>query len=245
MNQIKNNIRNKTKLILFAIISVLQTNCSFKDENTVAFRNDLAGIGFDANNGTENRSNLFKEWSVSDDRIECLVSKENRNLKLITRQLGNQKGTLEMKVRVGFFNQTISYQNKNWAGFYISPKVKNLENSDSGIKIGVCTNGALFMGEPSPNHINEAIIKVLPQGLDLKIVVTPIEDYYTINLSAFDVSTGEILANISKNYITKDRLVGRLELVSNFENTKSDKTNNSKSVWFEDWEIKGSKVNQL
>ncbi len=108
----------------------------------------------------------------------------------------------------------------------------------SGIKIGVCTNGALFIGEPSPNHKNQEIINALPKGLDLKIVVTPIKNHYTINFSTFDISTGKVLASISKKNVTKDWLMGDLVLVSNFESTEPGKENNAKSVWFEDWVIK-------
>jgi hypothetical protein len=244
----KNNSFYKTVFFLMVFSSVLFSGCN-KEENTM-FKSDFGDIETPTLIGSAYRPTTVKEWQVSDNRIECLVSNENRNLKLLTRELGIQRGTLEMTVRVGFFNQTISNRNDNWAGFCIGSKgeISNSGNGiklDNGLKIGVCTNGALFIGEPSPNHKNQEVIDALPQGLELKIVVTPIKNHYTIDFSTFDIATGKVLASISKKYVTKDWLMGDLVLVSNFESTEPSKENNAKSVWFEDWIIKGTKLNSL
>lgn len=244
----KNNISHKTVAFLMVFISILLSGCN-KEENTI-FKSDFGDIETPTLAGSEYRPTALKDWQVSDNRMECLVSDENRNLLLLTRELGNQRGTLEMTVRVGFFNQALSNRNTNWAGFSIGSKDDFLNYGNdtklySGIKIGVCTNGALFIGEPSPNHKNQEIINALPKGLDLKIVVTPIKNHYTINFSTFDISTGKVLASISKKNVTKDWLMGDLVLVSNFESTEPGKENNAKSVWFEDWVIKGTKLNTL
>ncbi len=242
----KNNISHKTVFFLMVFLSIILSGCN-KEENAM-FKSDFGDIETPTLAGSEYRPTSLKDWQVSDDRIECLVSDENRNLQLLTRELGNQRGSLEMTVRVGFFNQTLSNRNNNWAGFSIGSKGAFLNYGNraklyNGIKIGVCTNGALFIGEPSPNHKNEEVINALPKGLDLKIVVTPIRNYYAIDFSTFDSSTGKVLASISKKYVTKDWLAGDLVLVSNFESR--GKVNNSKSVWFEDWTIKGTKLNSL
>lgn len=244
----KNNISHKTAIFLMVFMSILFSGCN-KEENAT-FKSDFGDIETPTLAGSEYRPTALKDWQVSDNRMECLVSDENRNLLLLTRELGNQRGTLEMTVRVGFFNQALSNRNTNWAGFSIGSKDDFLNYGNdtklySGIKIGVCTNGALFIGEPSPNHKNQEIINALPKGLDLKIVVTPIKNHYTINFSTFDISTGKVLASISKKNVTKDWLMGDLVLVSNFESTEPGKENNAKSVWFEDWVIKGTKLNSV
>ena len=244
----KSNISYKTVFFLMVFLSIMFFSCN-NNEGNERFESDFEGIETATLVGSEYRPNRLKDWQVSENRMECLVSDENRNLKLLTRELGSQRGTLEMTVRVGFFNQTLSNRNDNWAGFNIGSKGNflNYERGKiyNGIKIGVCTNGALFIGEPSPNHKNQEVINALPKGLDLKIVVTPIKNYYTIDFSTFDISTGKVLASISKKYVTKDWLMGDLVLVSNFESKESGKENNAKSVWFEDWIIKGTKLNSL
>ncbi|WP_269242622.1 hypothetical protein [Flavobacterium limnophilum] len=242
----KTNISYKTVFFLMVFLSALLTGCN--KEGNERFESDFGDIETPTLAGSEYRPTALKDWQVSDNRIECLVSDENRNLQLLTRELGNQRGTLEMTVRVGFFNQALSHRNTNWAGFSIGSKGKFLNYGNraklyNGIKIGVCTNGALFIGEPSPNHKNQEVINALPKGLDLKIVVTPIKNHYTIDFSTLDIETGKVLASISKKQVTKDGLMGDLVLVSNFESR--GKVNNAKSVWFEDWTIKGTKLNSL
>jgi hypothetical protein len=244
----KNNVSYKTVFFLMVFLSIILSGCN-KEEDAM-FKSDFGDIETPTLAGSEYRPTALKDWQVSDDRMECLVSNENRNLQLLTRELGNQRGTLEMTVRVGFFNQALSNRNNNWAGFSIGSKGAFLNYGNraklyEGIKIGVCTNGALFIGEPSPNHKNQEVINALPKGLDLKIVVTPIKNYYTIDFSTFDISTGKVLASISKKQVTKDWLMGDLVLVSNFESREPGKENNAKSVWFEDWIIKGTKLNSI
>jgi hypothetical protein len=244
----KTNISYKTVFFLIIFLSIILSSCN-KEANEM-FESDFGDIETPTLAGSEYRPTALKDWQVSDNRIECLVSNENRNLQLLTRELGTQRGTLEMTVRVGFFNQTLSNRNNNWAGFSIGSKGEFLNYGNraklyNGIKIGVCTNGALFIGEPSPNHKNQEVINALPKGLDLKIVVTPIKNHYTIDFSTLDISTGKVLASISKKYVTKDWLMGDLLLVSNFESRILGKVNNVKSVWFEDWTIKGTKLNSL
>lgn len=242
----KTNISYKTVFFLMVFLSAQLTGCN--KEGNEMFESDFGSIETPTLAGSEYRPTALKDWQVSDDRIECLVSNENRNLQLLTRELGTQRGTLEMTVRVGFFNQALSHRNTNWAGFGIGSKGEFLNYGNraklyNGIKIGVCTNGAIFIGEPSPNHKNQEVINALPKGLDLKIVVTPIKNHYTIDFSTLDIETGKVLASISKKYVTKDWLMGDLVLVSNFESRV--KVNSAKSVWFEDWTIKGTKLNSL
>ncbi|MGQ7944321.1 hypothetical protein [Flavobacterium sp. WC2509] len=227
------------KIVIF-LAAIMLSSCDYRGENSVKFKSDFEDIETGSLAGSEYLPVPLNDWKVSDNRVECLVSNKNRNLQLLTRELGTHEGTLEMTVRVGFFNQSLSSRNDNWAGFSIGSKDKKKYN---GVKIGVCTNGALFIGEPSPNDKNIEVINSLAKGLDLKIVVTPIENNYTIDFSTIDISTGQVLANISKTHVPKNWLMGELLLTSNFENTETDKTNTQKSVWFEDWEIKGTKVN--
>jgi alkaline phosphatase D len=245
----KNSISYKTVFFLMVFFSIMWSSCNNKD-GSERFESDFGDIETPTLAGSEYLPTSLKDWQVSENRIECLVSGENRNLQLLTRELGSQRGTLEMTVRVGFFNQALSNRNNNWAGFSIGSKGKFLNYGNraklyNGIKIGVCTNGALFIGEPSPNHKNQEVINALPKGLDLKIEVTPIKNHYTIDFSTLDISTGKVLASISKKYVTKDLLMGDLVLVSNFESRILGKVNNAKSVWFEDWTIKGTKLNSL
>lgn len=217
-------------------------------ENTykIDFKTKNENIISEIEYGKENS----KYWQVINNNIECLVSKKNEKINLISRQLASHKGDAEMKVRVGFFNQEISNLNKNWAGFNIGFK-KNILGNDNylnqkkGINIGLCTNGALFIGAPSPNHKNNTIVKTLNKGVDLKVLIVDNNDTYTIDFSVLDIETGKTLGRISKKDIATEQITGELALLSNFESTIKNKANTTKSVWFKNWEIKGSKVAML
>ncbi len=46
-------------------------------------------------------ANPLQDWRVAGGRIECVNAAADRNVHLLTRQLGPQKGDLTMSVRVG------------------------------------------------------------------------------------------------------------------------------------------------
>ncbi|QOD62333.1 hypothetical protein H9I45_07795 [Polaribacter haliotis] len=240
---------DKSKIIVFICLSMLFLSC--EKENKFAktdYKSDFSKITQTTLPELEYASENSKEWQIINNKIECLVSNEDRKISLRTRQLGNQEGDLEMSVHMGFYNDEISNLNKNWAGFHIGSKSDfkvNAPNSKKGINIGMCTNGALFIGAPSPNHKNKTIIEALKKGVNLKMSISNHFNNYTIDLSVIDTTNGKVLGRISKKDIAKEQITGDLALISSFENIENENSNPTKSVWFQDWEIKGSKVTLL
>ncbi len=51
--------------------------------------------------GPEFWTNPMEDWRIADGRLEVLRPGANRNVHVLTRQLGPQEGTLEMSVRLG------------------------------------------------------------------------------------------------------------------------------------------------
>src|SRR4051812_6177977 len=51
--------------------------------------------------GAEYWANPLQDWRVAGGRIECIKPAANRNVHLLTRQLGEQPGELQMGVRIG------------------------------------------------------------------------------------------------------------------------------------------------
>lgn len=236
-------------MILLCCIAVFLffVGCNKENKKATTYKSDFTKKEISTFPEQEFWTDNFKEWQVYKNRIECLVSKEDRKISLKTRKLSNQEGNLEMKVRLGFFNDKISSLNKNWAGFHIGSKSDFglATNPKKGINIGMCTNGALFIGAPSPNHKNNIIINTLKNGVDLKMSISNHLDNYTIDFSVLDSTNGKVLGRISKRDLTKEQITGDLALISSFENTEFANPNPTKSVWFQDWEIKGSKVTIL
>lgn len=237
-------INNKIIVFISTCVFICIMGCKQENNITTSFKSDFKNKDLNAVSKLEYWANNPKDWQIESNRIECLVSKKNTQIHLLTRQLADQKGDLEMKVRIGFFNDKISNLNKNWAGFHIGPKNKIYKNK-KGLDIGICTNGALFIGAPSPNPKNNTIIKALKKGIDLKILISNNTDSYTIDFSVLDIESGKLLSRISKKNITPEQMSGDFALTSSFENSKIENEHTKKSVWFQDWEIKGTKVAML
>ena len=236
------------KLSFLLFFLCLGVSCENEgNTNTAAFKSDFTNTTTSSIVGSEYWANNAQDWQIVNHRMECLVSNQHRKILLLSRQLGIQNGNLEMKVRLGLFNDEISNLNRNWAGFSVGAKgrlvnYKDIKNYEKGIDIGVCTNGTLFIGAPSPNHKNENIIEALKTGVDLKVLISFNNSGYTIDFSVLEIESGKVLGHISKNDIAAEQFGGDLVLVSNFENPNKDQVNTTKSVWFKNWEIKGSKV---
>ncbi len=233
--------------ICVVFVLILLVRCNHENSETIIYKSNDTNKENSSFEKLEFKTDNPEEWEVSNNKIACLVSDENRKILLRTTKLENQKGGLEMKVRLGFFNDQISSLNKNWAGLHIGSTSDLNVNSNlkKGLSIGLCTNGALFIGTPSLNQNNNVIINALKNGVDLKMSIYNGAQNYTIDFSVADIKTKKILGRISKKGITKEQITGSLALISNFENPGINSNDTSKSVWFQDMEIKGSKVEEL
>lgn len=232
--------------ILFVFLFFSLISCTTKKESEV-FKSNFEGITQRTWIGPEYWANPMQDWQVDSNRIECLVSNSNRNIHHLTRQLGAHEGTLEMQVTLGLLNTQETLNSNNWVGFSIGSQgefndYRNHAVFGKGLNIGIGTNGALFIGETNKNNKNEAIIAALEGGVDLNIKVTPLNNTYKLDVSLFHTGTKNILANISKNNVATENLVGDLVLVSNFETENKNQRNYTKSVWFKDWILKGTKI---
>lgn len=234
---------------IFYIFILIFSSCKKENYLANAYKSDFTNNEISTLPELEYWTKFSNEWQIENNRIECLVSKEFRKIHLLTRQFSTDEGNAEIKVRLGFFNDEISNLSKNWAGVHIGSqgKLDEIENSKNqkGINIGVCTNGFLFIGSPSPNKKNKNIINALKDGVDLKILITNNSDTYTIDFSVIEIKTGKVLGRISKKNIAPEQINGNFGLISNFESSENKIIKDTKSVWFQNWEIKGSKVEIL
>ena len=68
-------------LLLIAFISHLDN----PQENLNSFKSNFEGLDTQTWIGPEYWSNPLQDWQVSNNRIECLVSNENRNIHLLNK----------------------------------------------------------------------------------------------------------------------------------------------------------------
>ena len=194
--------------------------------------------------GPEYWSNPLQDWQISDGRLECITSGGDRNVHLLTRQLGEAKGTLLMRVRLGALEKP-SDLTPGWAGFRIGIIGFWKEYRDSllrgkGLDAGVTTDGHLFIGAPPKAEKGKAAGKVPLEEVELRLSAEPAGDGYRLKISAHDPKTGEAIAETSRQ-AKPDQLVGNVALVCS-ANTKGQARGGKVRFWFRDWRVEGSKV---
>ena len=80
-------------VIIFSTL-ILTTNCTTTEKDK-SYKSNFEGVSTRTWIGSEYWANPMQDWQIDANRIECLVSNENRNIHHLTRQLGSQKGTFE------------------------------------------------------------------------------------------------------------------------------------------------------
>jgi len=201
-------------------------------------------------------ANPMQDWRVADGRLECVVSGGDRNVHLLTRQLGEAKGDLAMRVRLGALDDPAkltpgsarakpgsAVAKPGWAGFRVGVIGYWKEYRDSlrrgkGTDAGVTTDGRLFIGSPKTPDKNAGAVPL--HEVDLLLSATPEGDAYRLTLAAHDPASHEPLAEVSRK-VQPDQLVGNLALVCH-AGTKGQNRAGRVRFWFRDWHVTGSKV---
>jgi phosphodiesterase/alkaline phosphatase D-like protein len=196
--------------------------------------------------GPEYWSNPIQDWRIKNGELQCLVSKRNRNVHLLTQKLDTIWGDLNMQVQLRV-SALPGGSHNDWLGFEIGARGKFNDHRDdavfgNGLKAGVTTNGNLFIGEISANEVNNEIRDMLLQGVVLQVILTPGDSGYQLTLSLFDNIGAEPIVQLSTENIAPDRMTGDLVLVSNYDIEAGDPAGNSKSVAFKNWSVSGSKI---
>jgi hypothetical protein len=186
--------------------------------------------------GPEYWANPLQDWQVNNGRIECVVSGGNRNVYLLTHELGAQAGNLDMSVRVGQLDKTKKLD-VGWVGFRLGVKGEFDDYRDSavrgkGLNVGMDTAGRLFVGE-----VDSGAVKIDGpfEDVQLGVTVEPAGDNYSVTIEAFDEKANKLL-KIRRDDIGGGQLVGGLALVC------SGGKGGNVRFWFADWKISGTKV---
>ena len=103
--------------------------------------------------GPEFWANPLQDWRIADGRLECATSGPNRNVGLLTRQVGPDTRSFSLSVRLG----RLSDAGHGWAGFRVGAKgrvfgVPELQDyrddvlRGKGLDCGISSDGQLFIG---------------------------------------------------------------------------------------------------
>lgn len=243
-----NNKPKKTKRLFFwllflTIINIILIPFLYKNAQKQSFKSSFTTSESRHWIGPNYWSNPLQDWNLKDHWLHCLVSKKNRNVHVLTEKIDAVTGNIDMTVDLQLHNISHAEKGTNWVGFSIGAKGNFNDYRDDaifgrGFSVGVSTNGNLFIHEtPENNSLNASVQKALQQGAQLRVNIKPTNSSYQLQLSLIDLKTNSIIAQISKNNITNDKLIGDLVLMSNYNNKSNDK-----SVSFKNWTISGTKL---
>ena len=211
--------------------------------------------------GPEYWANPLQDWQLRNGRIECVVSGGDRNVFLLTHALTEEKGSLNMSVKLGRLEDEGKELDEGWVGFKIGIRGQFGDYRDSavrgeGFRLGLYTDGRLFIGrfDSSVTKIEQPL-----QNITLRLKAEPVGGAYKITLEASD-EAGNKLAQVQRDEINPDWLVGGLALVcsrgkvtdmpderpgiddGNWGFRSGTERGGNVRFWFGDWKISGSKV---
>jgi hypothetical protein len=109
--------------------------------------------------GKDYWANPMEDWRVQGGRLECLSGGPDRNVHLLTRELGKKRGTLEMSVLCGLIDEGSA---PGSVGFRVGIHDKEVNDHRTwliygkGLDVGVTTAGELFIGKERKKAPNAA-----------------------------------------------------------------------------------------
>src|SRR6185295_19409855 len=103
--------------------------------------------------GPEYWANPLQDWRIAGGRIECINSAINRNVHLLTRDLGEQPGDLRLSVKIGRVGGG-ALAGAGSAGFRLGIRgpLNEYRNNliyGQGLDAGFTGDGQIFIGVPA------------------------------------------------------------------------------------------------
>ena len=207
--------------------------------------------------GPEYWANPLQDWRIAHGRLECAVSGMNRNVNLLTHQLGSEGGAFQMSVRLGRLEPASATADPGWAGFRVGIRgpiedYRYAAIRGRGLNAGVTTTGVLFIGDEQARAALGRRGRLPLRDVELRLTATPAGDVYRVRLTAHDPRSGRRLGAVSAR-VAAGELNGNVALVCEWAPGGAPSNQNSYSrqnnrrggdvrFWFRDWRLAGEKV---
>ena len=155
----------------------------------------------------------MQDWRISEGRLEALVPGGNRNVNLLTYDLGADRSGFTMSVRLGRIRPGEGQAFRGLGGFSrrhtrANRRLPPCRAARRGLDAGVNTDGRLFIGKES----DAARVAVRSfADIELRLDARPQGGGYRLTLSAQD-ARGRGLGRVSA-VVEADRLIGNVALV--------------------------------
>ncbi len=195
--------------------------------------------------GPEYWTSPLQDWRLANGRLETVRAGSGREVQLITRELGEQAGNFNLRVRLGLAEDRALAAGNGSAGFSIGvrgelPDFRHHLIFGRGLHCGLRPGGELFVGDDSNGSTAPCALGDL-RAIELALTAAPAGSGYRIALEAFDAAGGRSLGRIERTGVPAATLVGNLALVANV-GPRNQATANTDRWWFADWRVEGSKV---
>jgi hypothetical protein len=210
--------------------------------------------------GPEYWSNPLQDWRIRKGRLECIAAGGDRNVFLLTREITDARGSLEMSVRLGRLEDDTAPLKEGFVGFRVGIRGRFKDYRDSavrgqGLNAGMAWDGRLFIGALQPDAPQ---VDPLRQNLRLCLKAVPAGDRYGLSLEAFD-ALDRRLAGIVVSDVQAEHLAGGIALVCSsgkieptpagaagaldpgFGARRGTERGGTLRFWFRDWEVSGVK----
>jgi phosphodiesterase/alkaline phosphatase D-like protein len=188
----------------------------------------------------------MQDWRVANGRIECTNAAPDRNVHLLTRYLGDRKGTLDISVRIGRIESMAAKHES--VGFRLAARgtLDDYRNNlifGRGLDAGIDADGLLFVADARGTS------PVPRENIQLRLTGEAKGPGYTLKLAARTAS-GETITEVAKESVPSAQLVGNIALVCNFA-TPQEAAAATKAApeglgrfWFSDWTVSGTRVEE-
>jgi alkaline phosphatase D len=216
--------------------------------------------------GPEYWANPMQDWDVKNGRVQCVNAALDRQVHLLTHQVGPQRGTITMSVKIGRVGGGKLSASQGSFGMRLGilgtlkdyPERHDYRNNlwpapGSGFHIGLTSKGALFIGGLGSAANSKVLVDLDREAVELSVQVEPKADDFEVTLTVFDAATHKQLGQSTVEKVNGAQLIGNIALINNFGTTgprgakakgkTADINFGTGQFWFSDWKVSGTKLN--
>lgn len=207
--------------------------------------------------GQDYWANPLQDWRLRNGLLECHVAGGDRNVHLLTREIAERAGNLELSVTLGRLAGETGPLGEGFVGFRVGIRGAFDDYRDSavrgaGLNAGISGDGRLFIGT-----IEEAAPKVssLDRRLALRLSAEPAGEVYEVTLTATHEGGASVMVTRS---VPGEWLVGGMalvcssgevwstptppEMLAGFGQRRGTERGGAFRFWFHEWRVAGSKL---
>ncbi len=255
-------MKRDSALLLTVLSLAFAAGCASENGDEDAFLSDWTNTTDRVWTGADYWANPLEDWLLRDGRLENVAAGGDRNVFLLTREVANRAGDLELSVRLGPLQGRTIAHGEGWVGFRVGIRGALGDYRDSAVRgvgtdVGVATeDGRLFIGTLEENA---PTVPVSLSELDLVFRVEPIGERIHAVLEARNLDQ-ELVASIERTDLDPAWLTGGLALVSSsgtlretpgptpvlvetgWSGKEGTQRGGAVRFWFRHWKVSGSRV---